>query len=77
MTEGTENRMPLGGDCERAREEDFLRTILRAGIVIFAILLVLSPAYGRDALALVEVRVLDHFIVTAEDSVSFAESGLL
>ena len=31
----------------------------------------------RDALALVDVRVLDHFIVTAEDSVSFAERGLL
>ncbi len=31
----------------------------------------------KDALALVDVRVLDHFIVTAEDSVSFAERGLL
>ena len=31
----------------------------------------------KDALALVEVRVLDHFIVTAEGSVSFAERGLL
>jgi DNA repair protein RadC len=27
----------------------------------------------KDALALVDVRVLDHFIVTAEDSISFAE----
>ena len=31
----------------------------------------------KDALALVDVRVLDHFIVTAEDSLSFAEKGLL
>ena len=31
----------------------------------------------KDALALVEVRVLDHFIVTAEGSISFAERGLL
>jgi DNA repair protein RadC len=31
----------------------------------------------KDALALVEVRVLDHFIVSAEESVSFAERGLL
>jgi len=31
----------------------------------------------KDALALVDVRVLDHFVVTAEDSVSFAERGLL
>ena len=31
----------------------------------------------REALALVDVRVLDHFIVTAEDSLSFAEMGLL
>ena len=31
----------------------------------------------KDALALIEVRVLDHFIVTAEGSVSFAERGLL
>jgi DNA repair protein RadC len=31
----------------------------------------------KDALALVDARVLDHFIVTAEDSVSFAERGLL
>ncbi len=30
-----------------------------------------------QALALVDVRVLDHFIVTAEDSLSFAEKGLL
>ncbi len=30
-----------------------------------------------QALALVDVRVLDHFIVTTEDSVSFAERGLL
>ena len=29
------------------------------------------------ALALIDVRVLDHFIVTAEDSLSFAEKGLL
>ena len=26
---------------------------------------------------LVDVRVLDHFIVTAEDSISFSERGLL
>jgi DNA repair protein RadC len=31
----------------------------------------------QSALELVEIRVLDHFIVTAEDSVSFAERGLL
>jgi DNA repair protein RadC len=31
----------------------------------------------KDALALIEVRVLDHFIVTAEGSISFAERGLL
>ena len=30
-----------------------------------------------DALALVDVRVLDHFVVAAGESVSFAESGLL
>jgi DNA repair protein RadC len=31
----------------------------------------------RDALSLVDVRVLDHFVVAAGDSVSFAEKGLL
>ena len=31
----------------------------------------------RDALALVDVRVLDHFVVSAGESVSFAERGLL
>ena len=31
----------------------------------------------KEALALVDVRVLDHFVVTAGESVSFAESGLL
>jgi DNA repair protein RadC len=31
----------------------------------------------RDALALVEVRVLDHFIVAGHQAVSFAERGLL
>lgn len=31
----------------------------------------------KDALGLVDVRVLDHFIVSAEESVSFAERGLL
>ena len=31
----------------------------------------------RDALALVEVRLLDHFVVTAGESLSFAERGLL
>lgn len=31
----------------------------------------------RDALALIEIRVLDHFIVSANDSYSFAEHGLL
>lgn len=30
-----------------------------------------------DALALVDVRVLDHFVVSAGESVSFAERGLL
>jgi DNA repair protein RadC len=31
----------------------------------------------KDALALVDVRVLDHFVVAAGESVSFAERGLL
>ncbi len=31
----------------------------------------------QAALQLVDIRVLDHFIVTAEDSLSFAEKGLL
>ncbi|MCP3663390.1 MAG: DNA repair protein RadC [Gammaproteobacteria bacterium] len=31
----------------------------------------------KEALALVDVRVLDHFVVTAGESVSFAESGLI
>jgi len=31
----------------------------------------------KDALALVDVRVLDHFVVTAGESVSFAERGWL
>ena len=31
----------------------------------------------RDALSLVDIRVLDHFVVTGEDIVSFAERGLL
>jgi DNA repair protein RadC len=31
----------------------------------------------KDALALVHVRVLDHFVVAAGESVSFAERGLL
>jgi DNA repair protein RadC len=31
----------------------------------------------RDALGLVEVRVLDHFIVAGNQAVSFAERGLL
>ena len=31
----------------------------------------------RDALALVDIRVLDHFVVTATESVSFAERGWL
>jgi DNA repair protein RadC len=31
----------------------------------------------RDALALVDVRVLDHFVVSAGESVSFAECGLI
>ena len=30
----------------------------------------------RDALALVDVRVLDHFVVSGGESVSFAECGL-
>ena len=30
----------------------------------------------KDALALVDIRVLDHFVVTAGESVSFAERGL-
>ncbi len=31
----------------------------------------------KDALALVDVRVIDHFVVTAGESTSFAESGLI
>lgn len=31
----------------------------------------------RDALALVDVRVLDHFVIAAGESVSFAERGLI
>ena len=31
----------------------------------------------KDALNLVDVRVLDHFVVTAEETTSFAEKGLL
>jgi DNA repair protein RadC len=31
----------------------------------------------RDALALVDIRVLDHIIVAGGDAISFAESGLL
>jgi DNA repair protein RadC len=31
----------------------------------------------RQALALIEVRVLDHFVVAGNDTVSFAERGLL
>ena len=31
----------------------------------------------RDALALVDIRVLDHVVVTTQGSVSFAERGLL
>lgn len=31
----------------------------------------------RDALALIDVRVLDHFVVTGDQIVSFAERGLL
>jgi len=31
----------------------------------------------KEALALVDVRVLDHFVVTAGESVSFAQRGLL
>jgi len=31
----------------------------------------------RDALALIDVRVLDHFIVAGESTLSFAERGLL
>lgn len=31
----------------------------------------------RDALALVDIRVVDHFVVAAGESVSFAERGLL
>ena len=31
----------------------------------------------KDALNLVDVRVLDHFVVTAEQTTSFAEKGLL
>jgi DNA repair protein RadC len=31
----------------------------------------------RDALALVDIRILDHFVVTGDQIVSFAERGML
>ncbi len=31
----------------------------------------------KEALALIDVRVLDHFVVTAGESISFAEQGIL
>jgi DNA repair protein RadC len=31
----------------------------------------------KEALALIDVRVIDHFVVTAGESVSFAERGLI
>ena len=31
----------------------------------------------KDALAIVDIRVLDHYVVSQDDSVSFAERGLL
>jgi DNA repair protein RadC len=31
----------------------------------------------KEALALIDIRVLDHFVVTAGESISFAERGLL
>ena len=31
----------------------------------------------KEALSLIDVRVLDHFVVTAGESVSFAESGII
>jgi len=31
----------------------------------------------RDALSLMDIRVLDHFVVTGDAIVSFAERGLL
>jgi DNA repair protein RadC len=31
----------------------------------------------QEALGLVEIRVLDHFVISVEDSVSFAERGLI
>ncbi len=31
----------------------------------------------KEALALVDVRVIDHFVISAGESVSFAERGLL
>lgn len=37
----------------------------------------LITARLRDALALVDVRVLDHFVVTGDAIISFAERGLL
>ena len=37
----------------------------------------LITARLRDALALIDVRVLDHLVITGDDVVSFAERGLL
>jgi DNA repair protein RadC len=31
----------------------------------------------KDALAMIDIRVLDHFVVAADGDVSFAERGLL
>jgi DNA repair protein RadC len=37
----------------------------------------LITATLRDALALIQVRVIDHVIVAGRDTLSFAERGLL
>ena len=36
-----------------------------------------APANLKEALALIEVKVLDHFIIAGNQAISFAERGLL
>jgi DNA repair protein RadC len=36
-----------------------------------------SPASLRGALSLVDVKVLDHFVVAGAQAISFAERGLI
>ena len=79
----------IKGDAERALTGYVQRALeLNAAAVLFAHNHpsgVAEPSMAdqriterlKSALALIDVRVLDHFIVTAEDSISFAERSLL